>query len=520
MLLNPKEFEQKIEEIELKKGLKLFLKNKIELVSKTESGRYIFFIDDKIPGETSFQIKSDKIINYKCFCANQKYCQHLAACLFYLQQEILVFSKNETKNKKKILKPKRKTAFNNYLNKIKTIIKPYLIFPKLETNQINEIHKKINFELSGASTLTNDFYFHLAVISELPKISNIEYSLTENEIEELIKNSIEMLEISFNSGLSATAKDAFIEATFYSLKSQTNFKSGYYSFLISRASVFIKDKLDFENLKALLKKRKQNKNNLNSIDRKIISEIQLSLMQSKLIGKPISYKNYENAIELPLALAEIEFLQKNYAKGFKLIQAYAEKIKGSNINKYLDYLEEVILFAKKYGNLKIEKSYLIDKFICGYFIDEKDFDRVVSLTEKGTTNTEITELLTKIKRESVFFTFEKIALILLRQNRLDELIEEIKKEKNKFRLLNKIGIKKLPEHDLDFLKLYIKHFINAVSEAKFPYFQQQLFDIAKIYLDGLPIEIRKNIVATIQEKMIYEKHMEEYISKVYPDAQK
>jgi hypothetical protein len=107
-------------------------------------------------------------------------------------------------------------------------------------------------------------------------------------------------------------------------------------------------------------------------------------------------------------------------------------------------------------------------------------------------------------------------VILLHHNKLDELVEEIKKEKNKFKLLNEIGIKKAPQYNLDFLALYTKHFLTAIAEAKFPYFQQQLFDLAKTYLDLLPIETKKDLVETFKHKMLYEKHMVEYITKLYP----
>jgi hypothetical protein len=524
MLFNQKEFEHKIDETKLKKGLKLFLKNKIELINKTGNNSFTFLIHEKNIGEISVQINAEKILNYNCFCGNENYCEHLAAANFYLQQEVLGLTKAKGVTDKNVRgksninrsNKNKKNNFGKYINLIKANIKPFMNFPKLKSNQVNEVYKKINFEKSGAATFSHDFYFSLALICELPKLPNYNYSDSKNAIENLIKNSIQEIEFYFNKGLSTDEKDAFVEATYYSLKSQQNFRSGMYAFLVSHSSVIINNKVDFENLKNLLKKRKQNKNNAGSIDRKIIAELQLSIRETALINKTYLLKNFESTLELPIALAEIEFHKGNNTKAFKLLEQYGEKLKVGNVNKYLDLVIEVLVCAKRYGNKKYENKYLLEKFVYGYFIDEMELKRFFELNASENAEIVIFELIKKLKNESVFFTFEKIAVILLHHNKLDELVEEIKKEKNKFKLLNEIGIKKAPQYNLDFLALYTKHFLTAIAEAKFPYFQQQLFDLAKTYLDLLPIETKKDLVETFKHKMLYEKHMVEYITKLYP----
>ena len=128
----------------------------------------------------------------------------------------------------------------------------------------------------------------------------------------------------------------------------------------------------------------------------------------------------------------------------------------------------------------------------------------------------VREIILKVKTDSLFFTFEKIAVVLMHQSKFDELIVEIKREKNKFKLLNEIGIKKFPHYDIEFLTLYTKHFLNAITDAKFPFFQQEMFDLARTYLDLLPLEARENIIKKFKDKLLYEKNMIEYISKLYP----
>ena len=524
MLFNLKEFEHKIEETFLKKGLKLFLNKKVELIKKTGNGSFSFLIHEKNIGEISVQIRSEKIQNYNCFCGSKNNCEHLAAVLFYLQQDSLDLgnfkrSKDKTTTLKSTLSKRsnnKKNKFAGYIRLIKNITKPFITFTKLKSAQVGDIQKKINFEKNGASAFNEEYYFNLALICELPKIPNFNYSDRANAIEALIRNAAMEIEMNFNRGLSENENEAFIEATYYSVRSQQNFKSGIYSFLIARAAVIINNKSNFAELKVLLKKRKQSKNKTVAVDRKLIAELELSIQEAGLMNKTFFTKNYATTLELPIALAEIEFQKKNTAKGFKILEQYAQGIKQENVNKYLDFIGELLFFAKKYNSKKYEQKYLLEKFVCGYFIDTTELDRFFELNKKQNKDDLVREIIVKVKTDSLFFTFEKIAVVLMHQSKFDELIVEIKREKNKFKLLNEIGIKKFPHYDLDFLTLYTKHFLNAITDAKFPFFQQEMFDLARTYLDLLPLEARENIIKKFKDKLLYEKNMIEYISKLYP----
>ncbi len=519
MLFKLKEFEHKIEETFLKKGLKLFLNKKVELIKKTGNESFSFLIHEKNIGEISVQIRSEKIQNYNCFCGSKNNCEHLAAALFYLQQETLSMLKVKSLRKKAVttsIKQKKKNSFIKQIEPIKEIIKPFAMASKLTSTEVNEIYKKIHFEKTGAATFGQDFYFDLAIVCELPKVPNYKYADGENVIDTLVENAKQEIENHFNKGFSVNETEAFIDATYYSLRSQQNFRSGMYGFFISLASIIITNKNTTADLKILLKKRKQNKNKIGSINRKNVSELQLSIRDAELANKPFLLKNYESTLELPIALAEMEFHKHNHAKAFKLLELYAEKIKIENINKYLDLIIEVLVYAKKYNSKKYEQKYLLEKFVCGYFIDEKELDRFFELNKSRSKELVALGVIEKIKSESLFFTFEKIAIIFLSQNKFDELVNEIKKEKNKFKLLNEIGIKKFPHYDIEFLTLYTKHFLNAITDAKFPFFQQEMFNLARTYLDLLPLEARENIIKKFKDKLLYEKNMIEYISKLYP----
>ena len=102
MLFDQKEFEHKIEENKLKQGLKLFVKNKVELLNKKGNSELTFFIHSKILGEINIRLKGEKILDYKCYCANENYCEHLAAAIFYLQQTVFEINKLKVTNSKKL----------------------------------------------------------------------------------------------------------------------------------------------------------------------------------------------------------------------------------------------------------------------------------------------------------------------------------------------------------------------------------------------------------------------------------
>ena len=151
MLFNQKEFEQKIEESALKKGLGFFANHKLELLSNLNSTDFYFLLKDKKPVEIHVKKKGDNILSYNCSCKTESYCRHLAATLFYFQEELLLFSKREKKAKlgnnklnvkadfygdKKLFEHDlfskqesvtEKDAFNYYTQLIKSIIKHNLL---------------------------------------------------------------------------------------------------------------------------------------------------------------------------------------------------------------------------------------------------------------------------------------------------------------------------------------------------------------------------------------------------------
>ncbi len=513
MLFDQKEFEYKIAEAKLKKGLKFFDQKKVELINRSATGEFIFLVRDQIPAEVLLKKKGEKILSYSCSCRNKIFCEHLAASLFYLQEGFLELTKKQRSQRRKSeVSGKSKNEFENYLKKIKTTLRSFLIPDKLKEKDLNELLKKINSERTVASALRHDFYFDLALILQLHQVINFN---TQIVLEPVIKNSVKNLEAAYNKGLSKQQTEAWILAAEQSLRSQTYFRTGMFYYLISKIISRLKDKRTVENLLTAIKKRKESKNNLSPISKKLIVEIELSILLADFSDKKYVSKNYENTLELPIALSEIEFAKKNNYKGFKLLENYAEKIRSKNINRYLDLVEHILSKAQEKNNKALEKYYLAEKFIYGYYIDSNELKNYFVLTDTEQYNNAASKLIKEIKARSVFYTFDKVADILFFCERYEELIGEIKKEKNKFTLLHKIALQRAVKWDNGFLLLYAKQLVQAIVDAKFPYFQQEVFNKAKLFLDILPLHDRNSVIKIVKEKMLYDKQMLQYIEKVY-----
>ena len=542
MLFNQKEFEQKIEESALKKGLGFFANHKLELLSNLNSTDFYFLLKDKKPVEIHVKKKGDNILSYNCSCKTESYCRHLAATLFYFQEELLLFSKREKKAKlgnnklnvkadfygdKKLFEHDlfskqesviEKDAFNYYTQLIKSIIKPYLNQIVLQESQAADIYHKILvvFPKTKRNKIYNlDFYIYLAILIEVSQVLNIVENNATHPIFKLIKTCKKKLEQFIYKGLRNLEIKAWLQASIQSVKNVVYFNTEIYPFFISYATVVINNTNDLSQLQLHIKKRKES-NRFADIKRKVVAEIQLSVLENELTGKNFDQRNYDISAELPVALAEIQFCRKKQVAGFKLLQDHANKLKRKNINIYINLIEFIIDKAHELNFKKIEENYLREYFIFGYHISLPMLNRYFEINNNSNKNEATTELIDKIKSDSPHYTFDKLGVILLHQNRLDDLITEIKKEKNKFSILNQIAIKKLPYLNPSFADLYVKQLINAIEAAKYPYFQKQVFNLANSYISQLHPDFKKEIISIIKEKLIYDKYVLQYVLEIYP----
>jgi hypothetical protein len=409
-------------------------------------------------------------------------------------------------------------AYAYYSLLIKSIIKPYLNQIILQESQAADIYHKILvvFPKTKRNKIYNiDFYIYLAILIEISQVLNIIKNNTTHPFFNLIKTCKKKLEQYVYKGLSNLEIKAWLHASIQSVKNVTYFNSEIYPFLISYATTLINNTNDLSQLQLHIKKRKES-NRFADIKRNVVAEIQLIVLENEFTGKNFDQRNYDNTAELPVALAEIQFCRKKHVAGFKLLQDHANKLKRKNINIYLNLIEFIIEKAHKLNFKKIEENYLREYFIFGYHVSLPMINRYFEININSNKNEVTTELIDKIKSDSPHYTFDKLSVILSHQNRLDDLINEIKREKNKFSLLNQIAIKKLPYLSPSFTDLYVKQFISAIGDAKFPYFQQQVFNLANSFISQLHPEYKKEIIEAIKEKLLHEKYLLNYVLEFYP----
>src|SRR4051812_28340848 len=89
MLFDVRQFEQFFGEKILKKGLWLFERGELYFSEKTSSIEYRYEVSS---AELVLKKRGNQILSYNCTCAKDHFCEHLAAALFYFQQDELGIS--------------------------------------------------------------------------------------------------------------------------------------------------------------------------------------------------------------------------------------------------------------------------------------------------------------------------------------------------------------------------------------------------------------------------------------------
>lgn len=508
MLFNAQHFEQFFDEKPLRKALRLFEKGSVRFISKYADAEYEFLIDKTF--NLSLKKKGDKILSYACSCKNANLCEHLGAVIFYLQQEALGFSEKKAGRKvpadvdnTKPQKPYRasvKTKYGVYANKVKLILKPHLESKILVQAQLDEISASISeltLELQGTD---KSFYLDLALMIQLPSVFNVRVKGDAQQLRLILTAAEEALDGFYRQGLSKLQTDNWRQATFESVKNNTILNSEAFVFFIPRAVSILKDKTDFEQLRTTLNKRKLKKHYLYYFDQLLIAKLQVAIKESQLFNNKSILNIYAEETEFVIARAELEFCANKQSSAFKLLGEKYEVIKKTKpfyFNAYLDYM---IRKANDKNKKDLELYYLKESFIHGLSITPVYLERFIDLLPEADRQEKINGIIAEIKNGPGYL-FDKIANLLLKTGKTDELLKEIKKQKNKFSLLHKIAMQKLPHHDAGILALYTEHLSEAIAEAGSYVQQRFLVDKAREYINKLPDETAAALVTNLCDKV-------------------
>ena len=111
------------------------------------------------------------------------------------------------------------------------------------------------------------------------------------------------------------------------------------------------------------------------------------------------------------------------------------------------------------------------------------------------------EIIREIRTQNKEWNFDKLAEIFEHENMPDELISLIKTQKNKFQLLHRAAMKKLPGYSEALFGIYVEQLESLIYEAREPYRQEKIYQLVKSYLDKLPAKAAAELKNKILERI-------------------
>ena len=560
MLFDIKQFEQFFKEKTLKKGLGLFEKNELEFVEKQAGLDYYFLVSG---ANVLLKKRGDKLISYTCSCKNNSYCEHLSAAMFYFQQEALGIQIKKRKVSKQVLKGPYKrvmsaldvtlekieneslvkfirehkqnlfagdilsflsdkstlTLFDVYCLQIELILEPYLFLKKVDQkdsellrDEIQDLLKKTKKHVHNQKDL---FYLDLAIVKTFIPLFYIRITGNEKLIFSFYDKAIERLDEAYGKGLSSKEKNAWFRAAVASVESNKSLHCDAFTFLIPRFVCTSKNEAELLFLNNKLRKRIYKIPYSHTFDKLLIVRFEVALREWKLFKTALPLHAEYGEVELIIAKSELYFCNNGDDKAFRLLELNYEEIRTLHKRYYNDYLEYIISQARKKEKVEIEIKYLRENFIRRLFSLPEKFERYLELLPVKDHSRVMEELVTLIKSKREYYSFDKLVVLLMRNNRIDDLIEEIKKQDNKFSLLQDLLLRKLPEFNERQLALYVKQLMETLTERKMNVYQEQLIDKSKEFIDLLPIKVKQKVVGQILDKLGGQSGLHRYIMQVY-----
>lgn len=502
--INIKEFEHLFKEKTLKKGLSIVKKDRFLFSKGFGDAEYNFTFNDK--KNTNLEVKrlGEKITFYNCSCKIDK-CEHLCAAVFYFQSETFKSLLSEERLKRK---DDPKDIFKKQCLSLREKIKNEFF---LHETGLNEIIS--GFIKETKQNNKEDARVHLAIINELTGSLTYKNAGNESIIQGIITEAKSQLKKIFKGRVSEAEKQACITACFNSLFTSQRFNTKLFCFLIPYVSIFIKNKTEIDLLKSELAKQQLKLQPPGAQDWKLVAQLHLERAEAILTGKRRKKAN-SGSTEFFITEAEREWVKGNIATGFKILNEGYQVIRISKPAGLLSFIEYSIEKAVEYKNEKDELLFIQQILIFDSHIHPKYLKRIKELLSTEERKKFVDKIISEVKK-SHHDTFQKLNEIMLSEERYDELVIEISKQKGKFRLLNEIAIKKLPSHDKGLLKIYVKQFQLAINAALETHYQKQIFNSARKYIDNLPIETRQKLVADLLEVTGKHSYIRTSILKLY-----
>jgi hypothetical protein len=230
-----------------------------------------------------------------------------------------------------------------------------------------------------------------------------------------------------------------------------------------------------------------------------VAKIQIALQGKGSLQVEFPVKSGANNIEMAIAISELAFAGNKMQKGFNILE-----------NKYLELCERRVypLALKDWilqksidlRNEKAEARFLKESFVNEPMISPAKLRRFLKICGENSAS-EIRLLIKKIKGRKEYYSFEKVALLLAFDNRIDDLATEFRKEDQKFFLIHEIAMLMLPVQHQAFLAEYMRHFFLAISATRNFIHQQKIADQASAFINKLPVAAYSKVMAELAERL-------------------
>ena len=322
------------------------------------------------------------------------------------------------------------------------------------------------------------------------------------------------LEKALENGLSKTQQSAWYKTTVVSLENNKYLTGETFAFLIPRCVCMSLTQTEFHDLAELMAKKSYRTPYTQHLNLLQIAKLEVALMEHRVYKTDLAFHPLEMGIELLVAQAELAFCRGKTDKAFELLESQLSSVKGNQLNYYGDYLDYIVLNAKKKGRADLERKYLRESFLSQLYIQPKSLDRFLKLVPKNEWQEEILGLVKKLKMATLFYSFDKIAMLLLKGSFVEELIVELKKQNNKFAVVHEVALIKFPDYDKNFLLLYVKHLQEALIENDVYNHQMLIFNKAKTYFDLLPEDLVDELIKGIMDRIGRSRPIYRYINEL------
>ncbi len=535
MLFSLREFEHYFSETILKKGLVLFEQNNVQLLTERKSNERFFQV---ATARLQIHRRGEKVFSYSCSCSRSFFCEHLAAVAFFLQKDIFQGKSSKKKEKeegpstifeicltqtthkelrkffksseqntsdiKKLFKDRHAGDLELYCLFWGTVFKPYVDIGILDDTLIHQMAhqiKKIKTEHSGSGNRERSTLLELSLLLELHLVFNCRFTGNERELVLLQDQLKDSLSAAFLRGLTEKTKEIWKRALIVCLEETSSFMPQTTLFLLPRALQLTKSRSFFSELTVSLEKKKYRRAYGDAFDYLLMAKWMLYIQRKRVHRESFPATFSVNDLEYTLALSELQYCSGKVEKSVQtLLQRYntwshGEKARQPNFRDYL------LNRAIQAGSKDLELRVLKEAILYDLYIQPARLERFFSLIPAKEKSVEISDMILRLRLETIPLAQDKLNTLLFESGRFSELILELKKQGNSFLLLHKVLLKKWPDFEHTDLEIYEQQLMQAFNQRRVFHKPEDLFRFAMAYIGKLPGKERNYTKEAVLSKL-------------------